>query len=79
MEGLRLCCLMTPGLSMDIQCHVWLYSFQSDIKSYVKWAASLVIAGGHFCSSSGVCVGMYGLIYSLITPRVLGGMEVLHM
>ena len=24
---LYLCCIMTPGLSMDIQCHVWPYFF----------------------------------------------------
>ena len=23
----QLCCLMTPGLNKDIQCHVWPYSF----------------------------------------------------
>ena len=26
-ESIGLCCLMTPGLSKDIQCHVWPYFF----------------------------------------------------
>ena len=51
--GLGLCCLMTPGLSKDIQCHVWPYFFpnlhitRSDIRPHIKWAVSLVIAYGH--------------------------------
>ena len=28
MIGLVLCCLMTPGLSKDIRCHVWPYFFK---------------------------------------------------
>ena len=50
-----LCCLMTPGLSKDILCHVWPYFFYflqtsanqqirlSDIRPHIKWAVSLVI------------------------------------
>ena len=38
----NLCCLMTPGLSKDIQCHVWPYSFlclqitRSDIRPHIN-------------------------------------------
>ena len=42
-----------------------LYNTGSDIGPYIKWAARMVIAYGHFYSSSGVGVGMYGLTYSL--------------
>ena len=44
-----LCCLMTPGLSKDIRCHVWPYFYKqvqisrSDIRPHIKWAVSLVI------------------------------------
>ena len=50
----RLCCLVTPCLSMSIQCHVWPYSFlclqitRSDIRWHIKNAVNLVIADGHF-------------------------------
>ena len=37
---------------------------RSDIRLHIKWVVRLVIAYGHY-SSSGVCVGMYGLTYSL--------------
>ena len=48
--GLALCCLLTPGLSQDIWCHIWPYSLlylqitRSDIRSCIKWAVSLMIA-----------------------------------
>ena len=38
-----LCCLMIPGLSKDIRCHVWPYFFinlqiaRSDIRPHIKW------------------------------------------
>ena len=35
----------------------------------MKWAVSLVIAYGYFNLPSGVCVGMYGLTYSLCYPE----------
>ena len=41
---------MTLGLSKDIQCHVWSYSFlclqitKLDIRPHIKWAVNLVIA-----------------------------------
>ena len=47
-----LCCLMTPGLSKDIRCHVWpidhtfykqVQISRSDIRPHIKWAVSLVI------------------------------------
>ena len=79
-----LCCLMTPGLSKNIQHHAWPFSALclqitiSDIRSQVKRAVSLVIANGQFdlpcqpcncrCplwSSSGVCVVMHRIMYSL--------------
>ena len=41
---------------------------RSDIRPHIKWAVSRVIAYGHFNFSSGVCVGMYGLTYSLDHP-----------
>ena len=53
MKGLiwcGLCCLMTPGLSKDIQCHVSPYVFlilqitRSDIRLHIPWTVSLVIA-----------------------------------
>ena len=38
-----LCCLMTPGLGKDIQCHVWPSSFLSQIvKSYSLQMATLI-------------------------------------
>ena len=49
---------------------------RSDIRPHIKWAGSLVIAYGHFQSSSGVCVGIYGLTYSLYHPREWNVMEV---
>ena len=48
------CSLNTPGLSRDIQCHVWPYCFQTCISpdqtlGYTqKWAVCLVIAVRHF-------------------------------
>ena len=46
-EGL--CCLILPGLSYDIQFHVWPYFpklaiMVSDIRLHTKWYVSLVIA-----------------------------------
>ena len=52
--GLGLCCLMTPGLSKDIRCHVLrpyfskLANHQNRHQATHKWPASLVIAYGHF-------------------------------
>ena len=55
--GLRdfeaLYCLMTPGLSKDIQCHVRYYSFlrlhitRSDIRQHLDCSVRLVIADGY--------------------------------
>ena len=50
-----LCCLMTPGLSKDIRCHVHCMAmiFQNlqitrpDIRPNIKWAVSLLITYGH--------------------------------
>ena len=50
----NLCCLMTPGLSKDLQCHVRPYSLlclqitSADVRPQVKWASNLVIANGLF-------------------------------
>ena len=55
------CCLMTPGLSKDIPCHAWPYTFlrlqiiRLDIRKYVKQAVSLVIADGHLVFLRGLC------------------------
>ena len=74
----ELCCLLKPGLSKDIQCHVSTYAFlpfqitRTNIGLQVNWAASLVIANGHFQSSSGICMVMYEYTY-LITRDVLHG------
>ena len=52
---------MTPGLTKDIWCHVWPYSFlclqitRSDTRPHAKWAVSLVIADGHLIFLSGFC------------------------
>ena len=71
-----LCCLVTPGLSKDILCHVGPYFFykqvqisRSDIRPHIKWAVSLVIL--HMVTSMSLqgCVGIYGLTYSLYHPR----------
>ena len=72
--GLVLCCLMTPGLSKDIRCHVWPYFFwtctspdqtlghtQSGLSAW--WLHTVISI---FLR---VCVGTYGLTYSLYHPR----------
>ena len=52
--GFGLCCLMTPGLSKGIWCHVLSSLFlnlqvtRSDVRPHIKWAVNLVIAYGHF-------------------------------
>ena len=53
-------CLMTPGLSKDIQCHVGPVSInlqitKSDIRSHRKWTVSLVISCVHFNFLKGLC------------------------
>ena len=63
-----LCCLMTPGLSKDIRCHVGPVSInlqitRSDIRSHRKWTVSLVISCVHF-NFLKVCVGVHGLTHS---------------
>ena len=55
-----LCCLMTPGLSKDIRCHVGPVSInlqitRSDIRSHRKWTVSLVISCVHFNFLKGLC------------------------
>ena len=68
-------CLLTLGFSTDIQCHARPYFFyllaiiSSHISLQIKWAVSLVFADDHFHFSSGVCEGMYRLMYSLYHPR----------
>ena len=63
--GFGLCCLIIPGLSKDIRCHVQPYFFlnlqvtESDIRPHIKWAVSLVITYGHFNLPQGfvwVCI-----------------------
>ena len=38
---------------------------------YVQWAVSLMITNGHFKSSTWICLGRYGLTYSLYHPQEL--------
>ena len=73
--GLGLCCLMTPGLSKDIRCHVRmtilflnLQITRSDIRPHIKWAVSLMIAYGHFNLPQGF-VWVCGLTCSLYHPQ----------
>ena len=69
-----LCCLMTPGLSKDIRCHVWPYFFKT-CKCQIRHQATHKMGcqpGVCIWSlqySSGVWVGIYGLTYSLMTPE----------
>ena len=55
------CCLMTPGLSEDIRCQVWTFSFsclqvtRSNIRPNVKWVAILMIADGHLIFLGDLC------------------------
>ena len=59
----RLCCLVTLGLRMSIQYHVWPYSFlclqitRSGIRCHMK-AVSLVITDGHFIFIRSLWVSM---------------------
>ena len=54
-------CLMKAGLSKDIWCYGWTYSFlglqisKSDIRPHVKWAVNLVSADGYFNIPQGLC------------------------
>ena len=68
-----MCCLMTPGLSKDIRCHVWPYFFflnlqitRSDIRPHIKLAVNLMIANGHFNLPLGF---VWVITYSLYHPR----------
>ena len=73
-----LCCFMTPSLSKDIQCHVWSY-FSKLANNQIRHQATHRVdcqpgdSYGHTKSSSGVCVGMYVLTYSLYRPE--GGLK----
>ena len=61
-----LCCLMTPGLSKDIRCHVWPY-FSTLANHQIRHQATHKVScqpgdcKWPLLCSSGVCVGMYGL------------------
>ena len=50
-----LCCLMTPGLSENIQCHV-IHTLFFACRGLSTWWLQMAS-----WSSSGVCVGMYGV------------------
>ena len=68
--SLSLSCLVTPGPSKDIQCHVWPYHIlslglqitKSDTGPQIYSATSMVISDGYFDLQSGlqefVCVHM---------------------
>ena len=72
-----LCCLVTPGLSKDILCHVGPYFLykqvqisRSDIRPHIKWAVSLVIL--HMVTSisfRGLCGYIWVNILTFITPE----------
>ena len=71
-EGLS--CLITPGLSKDIRCHVWPYfskvaNHQIRHQATHKVGCPPVDCIWSVQSSTGVCVGMYGLTYSLYHPQ----------
>ena len=66
---------MTPGLSKDIQCHVWphfskLANHQIRHQTTHKVGCPPGDCIWSLQSSSGVCVGMHGLMYSLYHPRI---------
>ena len=68
---------MTPGLRKDIWCHAWPHPFFS---LEIATATSKMGCQPDDCilpfkSSSGICVGMYGLAYSLNHPRALHTMN----
>ena len=68
--------LMAAGLSKDIRCRCILLTILFLLANHqirhIKWAVSLVIAYGYL-NLPLVCVGMYGLTYSLYHPR--GGVK----
>ena len=49
-EWLGFGCLMTPGRSKDIRCHVWPYflNLTNHQITHMKWVVRLVIAYGNF-------------------------------
>ena len=54
-KGLGLCCLMTPGLSKDIQCRTTILFLnlqitRSNIRPHTRWAVSLVIVHDHMAT-----------------------------
>ena len=59
--SLRLCWLMTPGLSEDIWCHLWPCLFyangQIEHQMTSKEGGQLMTALDHFWCSSGAYVG----------------------
>ena len=77
LERFGLCCLMTPGHSKDIRCHVWPYFFQTckspdqtSCHTYswlTAWWLHMVTL--IFLSSF---VGMYGKHTHFITPKMTG-------
>ena len=70
---------MTSSLNKDIWCQVRLCSFlclqitRSNARppQMINWAVSLMIADGHFNSSTVICLGRYGLTYLLYHPQEL--------
>ena len=68
-------CLITPGLSTDIQCHVWACSFlsmqitRSDLRPKVKYVVSLVIADGQFIFLMCLCEYIWVNIFNLSPSR----------
>ena len=68
-----LCCLMTPGLSKEIWCHVWnnfskLVNHQTRHQATHKMGCQPGDCIWSLQSSSGVCMGMYELKYSHYHP-----------
>ena len=54
-SGRLLSCMTILFLNLQIT--------RSDVRPYIKWAVSLVIAYGHYNLPQGFFVGMYGLTY----------------
>ena len=71
-----LCCLMTPGLSKDIRCHVWPYFLQASANQQIRHKATHKVgcqpgdfAYDHFNLPPGFVWVYMGLTYSLYHPE----------
>ena len=62
-----LCCLMTPGFSKDIRCHVWPNSGHQGTS---EMGCQLVIADGYLSLPQGLCRYIWVDILTLLPLRV---------